>query len=248
VAVAFRVDTAGSAQPLLAKAVAGKPETLPVPAQGRGGGLSIHDEGDGEFEIVQASLTVHQLDFLVGESEEIEEKVSQLEHIRLEDGAVVVEGPFRFDAIAGTVTPSLEALELPAAEYTGMRVHIGSREPSLSGTHAVKVRGIYSSANKQQEVLLGLYTDIRIMYPLEQSFAQGCEGCTQKLDVLLDANGWFRGVDLGPCLKASGAGSSMVIDSSTTTGRCKRSEALIRRNILTSGRLRAGVGPKGPGR
>lgn len=126
------------------------------------------------------------------------------------EGAAKLEirGPFLVDLLAGTTTPSLAEVRIPALAYSRLEIRLeddGRALPNAElGDHAFALRAT-SSAGETLSLQLRANEEIRIDSPTGIDLAPGSD-----LLALLDAGSWLSGIPLRAC--ADSTNGTLVID------------------------------------
>lgn len=150
-------------------------------------GLSCSDAG------FVAAATVSCKD--ESESEEEHGTLTTTTHSRIK-----IEGPIRFDLIAGTSDPSLEGLSLPSGVYRKIKLELDDSGEDHSGTGSIVLAGTYPASD-------GSPIDFSISFDasgeIEMENVGGievAEGVTNVVLAQLDVNAWLAGIDFAACV------------------------------------------------
>jgi hypothetical protein len=120
-----------------------------------------------------------------------------------DDDEIRIDGPFVVDLLAGTSTPSLDDVQIPALPYREIEFDLedGPRGDALDG-HAFSLRATFDDDGTQAELVLRVPGDLEI--EIDNPVGANLQPNAQLL-VLLDASRWLQGVPLQECIDDSGA-------------------------------------------
>ena len=144
-----------------------------------------------------------------------------------------IQGPFVIDLVAGTSTPTLDDVRIPAGVYKRIdfRVDPNAADESLGLTADFTHMG----TDYLLDLSLAFNEDIRIEDPAGIELTPDTD---LMADLVLDT--WLAGVDLGACIEANEVdivGTTVVVTDSSATGACSGIEDTIKTNMKTSGQL-----------
>lgn len=201
------------------------------------GELVMTDDGDGEFQIQAATLRLRHIELDLPDGGDCDDFADLLDGATCEDGVdgdkISIEGPFDVDLVAGTSSPSLADVQIPAGTYK--RIDFRVEDNGEDSSFAVTAGFEYQGESMTLDLNLDFNEDIRIEDP---------QGLTVNADSDLIAefvvNNWLGGVDVGACIDDGDvfvSGSTVTIDDSSTGGDCSDIENTIKDNMKNSGQL-----------
>lgn len=205
VAAALAACTPGGSAGLTVKATSAASQAL----DGRDVPV-VNDAGDQAFALAAATVHLKDIrlslpagvacadvaDALVGAScEDVDDSADEGGDDSGEGAEIKIEGPFVVDLVAGTATPSLDDVRVPALRYerVDLRVDEGEDGASFEGTWATTV----NDAAVDVHFAFDFSEDIRVEQPGGVDVA--AEGA---LLVQFVVDDWFAGADLGACLQS----------------------------------------------
>jgi hypothetical protein len=158
-------------------------------------------------------------------------------------GTVVVPGPIVVDLMAGTTTPDLSGLRLPAGTYKRIDFRleeakageVASGEPLIGYSLLVKADFTQDSKPTTLDLKLKFSEDARF-----QSSTGVEVGADDELLALLKPQAWLEGLPVASCLAKGDltiASNTLLIDD-RAKGECSGAEGLVKENIKNSGDLR----------
>ena len=227
--VAFRVvandghaesDTAG-----LGKAVAG-----PTPQRRA---LSIRDDDSLAFTVQEAYLMVYGVS-LVG--------------LNGADTVIKTGCDYQLNLLDGTAEPKLDSILVPKGEYSSIALDV---RPSSGKGWSVQLGGTFVYNDSSRPFLMQFPFYHVLTANAEGGGIAPGDGAAKELTVELDAARWLRDVELGKCIRTGAVelepdGSLRLVGPlqpsgpPSVGGPCRSIEAIIRRNIVSSGRLYGG--------
>jgi hypothetical protein len=200
------------------------------------GELAMTDDGDGDFALLAAYLNLRhiELDLPDGSTcSDIDEQALAGATCDSAEDKIEIAGPFEIDLVAGTSTPSLDDVQIPAGVYKRIdfRVENNADDVSFSATAGFEHNGDALTL----ELSLDFNEDIRI------EEANGVEvGDETDLVAEFVVDNWLGGVDIGTCLDDGNVernGDTVTVDDSSTTGNCSDIENTIKDNMKNSGQF-----------
>lgn len=167
--------------------------------------------------------------------------------LSIDTHSIVLSGPYLFNALEGNVDPSICALRLPVARYTGVKLHF--RRDSIFDEQVrsqLVMNGAFVFNGKARNIYIDLSNPSRPWYQQSYRFAGGIFTLTPtdttNLQLQFNAKKWFSQIDLAFLLNKG----SLSIDDSTNTvaisNRSNRSRSedvgdIIFQDFFASGRL-----------
>jgi hypothetical protein len=158
-------------------------------------------------------------------------------------GTVIIRGPIVVDLMAGTTTPDLSGLRLPAGTYKRIDFRleeakadeVPSTEPLVGYSLLVKAD---FSRNDTPTTL-----DLKLKFSEDARFesATGVEvGADDELLALLKPQVWLEGLPVATCLSKGDItiSSNVLRIDDQAKGECSGAEELVKNNIKNSGDLR----------
>lgn len=149
---------------------------------------------------------------------------------------IKIDGPFLVDLLAGTSTPSLDAVRVPALDYDRIDFRI---EPSDGGELA-GASWVTEATFTRDGAPASLALSLRFNEDLRVERPGGVQvDPSAPLLVRFDVTGWLSGVGLAECV-ASGeadAAGGVVIDDRTDGGACGDVEGAIKEAVKRSMQL-----------
>jgi hypothetical protein len=233
VAIAVVADTT----PSVAKGAVEAVSATPAPSAKVKKNLKIQDAGGLAYTVDSVMMTVQRISFVPKHPE-------SLATIELAPGlikagnAIVVEGPFFFDALRGTVTPALDHVPLPQIEYSAVMFMIDKKDPFGNETSGLMVGGSFYDKNATHGFTFSLICGIEVSYRGTNGVGFTVSGSdTLNLQIALDASHWLDSVDFAKCLTKKGidfdASGDLLLNDSTPQSCVKVNQ--IMRSITGSG-------------
>lgn len=158
-------------------------------------------------------------------------------------GTVLVPGPIVVDLMAGTTTPDLSGLRLPAGSYKRIDFRleeakadeVAANEPIVGYSLLVKAGFTRDGAANTLELKLKFSEDARF------ESVTGIEvGADDELLALLKPQAWLEGLPVASCLQSGDLrlSSNVLLLDEQAQGACSDAETLVKNNIKNSGDLR----------
>lgn len=160
-----------------------------------------------------------------------------------------IAGPFVVDLIAGTFTPSIDDLKLPAGVYKKIELrsedgdyHDGviESDDDMNGKSLFASGTFTDSSDSSHDFNLALRFNEDITIELTDGVAVSA-GITNALQAVWTLSDWFAGVDLAECVDNDDlefeTDGSLTIDEDTDGGSCGDIEGMIKDNIKGSGKM-----------
>lgn len=199
--------------------------------------LVMTDDGAGDFQIEAATLRLRHIELDLLDGGDCADLADSVDGAICEDGVdgnkISIEGPFEIDLVAGTSTPSLAEVQIPAGTYK--RIDFRVEDNGNDSSFAVRAGFDHEGAAMTLDLNLDFNEDIRI---------EDAQGLVVDADSDLIAefvvNNWLGGVDVGACIDdedVTVVGSTVTIDDSSTSGSCSDIENTIKDNMKNSGQL-----------
>lgn len=235
VAVTMYADT-GAAVTGLAKGLAAGDSSAPR-------SLGIKDAGNLAFTVNIAVVRVKQIEFAFEQPIDCSDPFWSEHPALVCNGtgtSAVLAGPFEFDAMTGVVTPPLDSLRIPAAEYSHIRLWVA---PPVDSVAAAEVSGtfIYQDTVRAFQFLLDLDTFVQINRPHVATFLLQAAD-TSHITIMLDASVWLADVDLNDNLSRRlvtlEQNGTLVLGATRATGAARALLNRISKNVAGSGVLR----------
>ncbi|MBD3421462.1 MAG: hypothetical protein GF398_15195 [Chitinivibrionales bacterium] len=152
---------------------------------------------------------------------------------------IALSGTFIFDAVNGTVSPSLDSLRIPAGRYKGIKLMIDkapSKSSHIDTCATVDFRGNFFYQHQQRRFRVGLNMNAPIKYlTYDSTIIVGQDDTTHFL-IEMDASHWFSGVSLKPCLENGDipldADGNVTISCKFPQGACRSFASVIKANLV----------------
>jgi hypothetical protein len=221
-----------------------KTAAAPPPVTGREKRtLTIRDMDAFAYTIDTATIAVKEIHFLAADPAMLDAIAIPFNLSRDAKG-IVIPGPFIFDVIRGTVTPSIDGIALPSMRYSGISLLVRKKGLALTDTYAVEVGGNVAYANTVHRFSVKLLFNLSITYRADHGDFILDGSRTAHIAIALNASQWLDSVDLGSALNkdkiAFDTNGTLVIDAASPDTVNSRYEQAIRRNIIASGVLVTG--------
>lgn len=196
--------------------------------------LTFTDDGGNQFAIESAYLHLRDIELDLPDGLTCADIASTLSGADCEPGddKIVITGPLDIDLVAGTATPSLAAVEIPAGQYERIdfRVDDNAQDTSFAVVADFERDMLYTL-----NLNLDFSEDIRIESPLGVSVDAGTDLIAEFV-----VGDWLAGIDVGSCMDAGDVtldGSTVTIDDDSSSGACSDIENIIKDNMKNSGQL-----------
>lgn len=212
--------------------------------------LTFEDAGGTSFEILSAVTFLRDIELDVPDGSSCDDVSDDLDGgADCSSDTVKIPGPFIVDLLAGTSTPPLDAIRIPANIYKRIDFRIDDGVAGEGGINAgdplddrsFVVTANFSYGGNTNTLLMSFKFNEDVRFEDPNGIAVESEG--HKLLVKLDAATWLAGIDIAGCLDTSDLdlnGTELIIDddgSASGSGSCSSIENTIKTNIKTSGQL-----------
>lgn len=162
-----------------------------------------------------------------------------------DEDKIRIDGPFAVDMIAGTSTPSLAGVTIPAGTYRRIDLRVDDGDPAeglvAAGSplddNAFAVIASFDDDGQPAtlDLRLNFDEDIRIEQPGGVVVAEG-----EDLIARFAAANWLAGVDLGACVGTLTATDGRYVIDDRRDGACGGIEDTVKSAMKNSGDLDAG--------
>lgn len=149
-----------------------------------------------------------------------------------DDDTIKIDGPFVVDLVAGTSTPTLDDVVIPALSYRRVDFRVDDIDDV---SFAVVADFDLEGTAMTLDLSLDFNEDIRI----EQA---GGVDVTADSDLIAEfvIDDWLAGVDIGACIDdgdVSVEGTTVTVSEDSTSGSCSDIENVIKDNMKDSGQF-----------
>jgi hypothetical protein len=201
--------------------------------------LTIRDIDTQPFTIDTATIAVQEIRLLVVDASVLDTLTIPAGLQRDADG-IILPGPYVFDVMRGTVTPSIDKVVLPSLRYSGVMMAVKKKDL----TDAVTIGGTYMYKTETHRFSFKLLFNLNIKYRSAKGDFVLDGAKTAHLTITLNASQWLDSADLAAGIDKGKIGFDstgvLVIDSSSKDTAATRYAQAIRRNIIASGALATG--------
>ncbi len=166
-------------------------------AQGRK--VGINDRSGLSFSIESARVYAKEIRFVFADSVDAGDPFwTKNDDVTLSGNSALLTGPFEFDAMTGDVTPSTDALKIPATEYALVQIWVaprgGGRADSPVG---IKLGGTFRYRGKERPFVFKLSINAPLLIKHPDLFSFELEGKdTTCLAIRLNATKWLDSINV----------------------------------------------------
>lgn len=207
--------------------------------------LPIRDMGMLEYGVESALLVVDRVQFMLQTPGSVEEDAVGT-GLGYDGKSITLDGPFVFDAIAGTVEPAIDDVLLPQTGYSGIKLHINQNHSSEVIPYAIVIAGTFTYGGEERRFSLNLKTNVNAVYQNSGGVFDLVGEDAAALRVVFDASLWLQSVGLGTCIDSGwiplDTGGNLVVDGTMPPSPCRGKLQEIRRNVIESGTLVVALG------
>lgn len=186
-------------------------------------------------------ITVEKIHFYLDASENSYELLEKLNDSRFDadSESIILNGPFTFDVLTGASIPPIDSAQLPAAKYTGIKLHITNL--SHVNDYAIEVFGTFEYKDAEREFSILMEENANAFYKFDEPVIELTEDDSVRFLLFLDADEWLSSVSLKGYLDNNeislDPNGNLVIDKSTNTAPYKDFKKSFKQNIIRSGYL-----------
>lgn len=196
--------------------------------------LTFTDDSDNQFTVQSAYLHLRDIELDLPEGVACADISDSLNGATCDAGSdkIVIDGPFDIDLVAGTSTPSLDAVMIPTGRYERIDFRV---DDNANDTSFAVVAGFERDMPYTLNLNLDFNEDIRIESPLGVAVEADSDLIAQFV-----VGDWLAGVDVGSCMDAGDVtldGTTVTIDEGSSSGACSDMEDVIKDNMKNSGQL-----------
>lgn len=195
------------------------------------------DTADTAFTLTEATLNLRDIKLDLPEGVTCADIEADLENATCssdsaDDDTIEIEGPFVVDLVAGTSTPTLDDVVIPALAYRRVDFRV---DDVNDVSFAVLADFDLDGTAMTLDLSLDFNEDIRI------EEAGGVE-VTADSDLIAEfvVNDWLAGVDLATCIDDGDVtvdGTTVTVTEDSTSGSCSDIENVIKDNMKNSGQF-----------
>lgn len=186
-------------------------------------------------------ITVEKIHFFLDTSENSYALLEKLNDGRFDadSESIIMNGPFTFDVLTGASIPPIDSARLPAAKYTGIKLHITNL--SNINDYAIEVAGTFEYKDADRNFSILMEENANAFYKFDGPAFQISEDDSVKFLLFLDADEWLSSVSLKGYLDNNtislDSNGNLVIDKSTNASPYKDFKKSFKSNIIRSGYL-----------
>jgi len=199
--------------------------------------LIMLDSADTAFNLSVATLNLRDIKLDLPEGIVCADVEADLENASCssdsgDEDTIEIEGPFLVDLVAGTSTPTLDDVVIPALSYRRIDFRVDDVNDE---SFAVIADFDLDGSAMTLDLSLDFNEDIRI----EQA---GGIDVTADSDLVAEfvVNDWLAGVDIGACIDDGDVavdGTTVTVSEDSTSGSCSDIENTIKDNMKNSGQF-----------
>jgi hypothetical protein len=200
--------------------------------------ITISDSSQNIFYIDSFSIIIKRIHFVFSpEDKNRIDAISIVPPLRKDQFSIILEGPFVFNAISGIPDSVFDAILLPDANYTAVKLVIENK----SDKNSIFLGGTFRHSDKLHKFKFDLPLNVSVMYENEKDvYVSGTDSTDMKVE--LDASKWLANINIIGCVNSQAipfdANGVLILNGKISGGSCAEIPRKINENIVNSGMLK----------
>jgi hypothetical protein len=214
------------------------PATLPLQKTLDADEIIIPDSSKNIYRVDSFFVILKRIHFIYSPEDKPRiDAMKVLPPLRKDPSSIVLEGPFRFNALTGIPDSVLDAVLLPDANYTGVKIVIENKGEKNS----IFLGGTFRYLGEMHAFKFDLSLNVSVTYGNAPGvYVSGSDSTEMRVE--LAASKWFADIAIDDCIGSQtspfDSNGVFILNGKIDTGSCAEIPRRINANIVNSGTLK----------